>query len=272
MAQFIDPKPKDLEEGEEFANIEDEAVIEESAEQLEESPVQEQAQTVEDEIPDKYQGKDIKDIVRMHQEAEKLLGRQSSEVGELRKIVDDFVKSQIEKAASPQKEQVEEIDFFSDPDKYLDNKLANHPKIKEAENVSRSMQQAEALNTLAHRHPDYQNIIQDEKFVEWITKSKVRMELYQRADQQFDFDAADELLTSWKERQNIVTETEQMQKEDRKRQLKSASTGSAKGSGEKSSRKIYRRADIIKLMQTDPDRYQELAPEIRQAYAEGRVR
>jgi hypothetical protein len=39
-------------------------------------------------IPDKYQGKSIKDIVQMHQEAEKLLGRQSSEVGELRRIVD----------------------------------------------------------------------------------------------------------------------------------------------------------------------------------------
>jgi len=265
MAQFIDPKPKDLEEGEEFANIEDEEVIEES-------PAEEEAQSIEEDVPDKYQGKDIKDIVRMHQEAEKLLGRQSSEVGELRKIVDDFVKSQIEKAASPQKEQVEEIDFFSDPDKYLDNKLENHPKIKEAENVSRSMKQAEVLNTLSQRHPDFQEIIQNEKFLEWVGKSKVRVELYQRADQAFDFDAADELLTSWKERQNIVTETAQMQQEDRKRQLKSASTGSAKGSVEKPSRKIYRRADIIKLMQTDPNRYQELAPEIRQAYAEGRVR
>jgi len=30
----------------------------------------------------------------MHQEAEKALGRQGSEVGELRRIVDDFVRSQ----------------------------------------------------------------------------------------------------------------------------------------------------------------------------------
>jgi hypothetical protein len=88
----------------------------------------------------------------------------------------------------------------------------------------------------------------------------------------FDYDAADELLTSWKERQNIVKETSEMQEADRKRQLKAASTGNAKGSSERPSRKVYRRADIIKLMQTDPNRYQELAPEIRQAYAEGRVK
>ena len=60
-----------------------------------------------------------------------------------------------------------------------------------------------------------------------------------------------------------------MQETDRKRQLKSASTGNANGSGEAPSRKIYRRADIIKLMQTDPKRYQALSNEIMAAYAAG---
>ena len=207
----------------------------------------------------------------MHQEAEKLLGKQSSEVGELRKIVDDFVKTQLEAKNSPQ-EPVEDLDIFDDPDKYIEHKLANHPKIKEAEELSHQMKQAEIYNKLQANHPDFKEIIQDEKFGEWVSKSKVRTELYQRADQKFDYDSADELLTSWKERQSLVKETAQIQETDRKRQLKSASTGNAKGSGESPSRKIYRRADIIKLMQTDPVRYQSLAPEIRQAYAEGRVK
>jgi hypothetical protein len=167
---------------------------------------------------------------------------------------------------------IQRLDFFEDPDRYIEHKLSSHPKIKEAEELSRSMKQAEILNKLQSNHPDFKEIIGDERFGEWIAKSKVRTELYQRADQRFDFDAADELLTSWKERQNIVKETNDLQKDDRKRQLKSASTGSAKGSGERPSRKVYRRADIIKLMQTDPDRYMALAGEIRQAYAEGRVK
>ena len=100
----------------------------------------------------------------------------------------------------------------------------------------------------------------------------MRLELYQRADQQFDFDSANELISTWKERQNMVSETAKVQKEDRKRQLKAASTGSASGSTEAPSRKIYRRADIIKLMQTDPKRYTQLQPEIMAAYAEGRVK
>jgi hypothetical protein len=38
------------------------------------------------------------------------------------------------------------------------------------------------------------------------------------------------------------------------------------------SKKIYRRADIIELMKTDPRRYQSMEPEIRKAYMEKRVR
>jgi hypothetical protein len=268
MARFLDASPEELEDGEEYSPIEEEQnpIEEQPAEPEEIQEAQE-----EDDIPEKYQGKDIKDIVRMHQEAEKLLGKQSSEVGELRKIVDDFVKTQLEAKNSPQ-ETVEDFDIFDDPDKYIENKLANHPKIKEAEELSRQMKQAEIFNKLQASHPDFREIIQDEKFGEWVAKSKVRTELYQRADQKFDFDSADELLTLWKERQNLVKETTEMQETDRKRQLKSASTGNAKGSGESPSRKIYRRADIIKLMQTDPKRYQALSDEIMAAYSEGRVK
>jgi hypothetical protein len=270
MARFIDESPEyQPVDGETLAAFEDEEQIPEEEQPVEPEEIQE-AQD-EDAIPEKYQGKDIKDVVRMHQEAEKLLGKQSSEVGELRKIVDDFVKTQLEANNSPQ-EKDEEFDIFDDPDKYIEHKLANHPKIKEAEELSRSMKQAEIYNKLQANHPDFQEIIQDARFGEWVAASKVRTELYQRADQKFDYDSADELLSLWKERQNIVAETGKMQEADRKRQLKAASTGSAKGSSERASRKIYRRADIIKLMQTDPNRYQDMAAEIRQAYAEGRVK
>jgi hypothetical protein len=267
MARILDQEPELLQEGEEFTSLEPQ---EEPTEESVEAPVEEPS-NAEDDLPEKYQGKDIKDIVRMHQEAEKLLGRQSSEVGELRKIVDDFVKSQIEASTSPQQKD-EEIDFFSEPEKAIEAAIAKHPKIREAEEMSMAMKQQAILTKLQSNHPDFSEIIQNEKFAEWVTGSKVRSELYERADKQFDYDAADELLSSWKERQNIVQETAKVQEEDRKRQLKAASTGSTKGSGEAPSRKIYRRADIIKLMQSDPERYQALAEEIRTAYAEGRIR
>ena len=54
--------------------------------------------------------------------------------------------------------------------------------------------------------------------------------------------------------------------------MKSANTGNARGSAEGSRKKVYRRADIIKLIKTDPERYQSLSDEILKAYAEGRVK
>ena len=119
---------------------------------------------------------------------------------------------------------------------------------------------------------DYQAILEDVSFKEWIEKSKVRQELLSRADQRFDFDAADDLFTSWKERQEMLKNTVEMQKADRKQQVKQASTGNVKGSAEPISKKWYRASDIRDLMIKDPQRYQDLQPEIMAAYAEGRVR
>ncbi len=268
MARLLDVSPEELQDGEDFTPLEEEQAPEEE-QPAEPEEVQEAEE--EDDIPEKYQGKGIKDIVQMHQEAEKLLGKQSSEVGELRKIVDDFVKTQLDKANSPQQDE-EKLDIFEDPDKYIEHKFANHPKIKAVEEISRNMRQHEIINRLQTAHPDFNDIVTADNFKEWVSKSSVRIELFNRANDQFDYDAADELLTTWKERQNLVKETAEMQETDRKRQLKSASTGNAKGSGEAPSRKIYRRADIIKLMQTDPKRYQSLSNEIMTAYAEGRVK
>ena len=46
-------------------------------------------------IPDKYKGKGIEDVIRMHQEAEKLIGRQAQEVGEIRKLTDELIKKNL---------------------------------------------------------------------------------------------------------------------------------------------------------------------------------
>jgi hypothetical protein len=117
-----------------------------------------------------------------------------------------------------------------------------------------------------------ESILQDTKFSDWIEASKIRTRLFVEADQKFDHEAADELFSLWKERQNVVQQTAQVEQQARKQSVKAASTGNPRGSGEPASKKIYRRADIINLMQKDPDRYAQLSEEILKAYAEKRVR
>ena len=237
-------------------------------EQLE---VEEQATPSEPEIPDKYQGKSAQELVQMHQEAEKLLGRQSSEVGELRKVVDNYIQAQLT-TEPQQQEQVEEVDFFTDPEKAVARAIQNHPKIKEAESVSQQYRMQTALSALKTNHPDMESILQDTKFAEWIQGSKVRTKLFVAADKEYDYEAADELFNLWKERQQMIGQAASAEKQSRKQAVRTASTGNASGSSESSPKKIYRRADIIKLMKEDPHRYAALQDEIMRAYAEKRVK
>ena len=234
--------------------------------------VEEQATPSEPEIPDKYQNKSAQELVQMHQEAEKLLGRQSSEVGELRKVVDNYIQTQLTPAPQQQEEQVEEVDFFTDPEKAVAQAIQNHPKIKEAESVSQQYKMQTALSALKTNHPDMEGILQDTKFAEWIQASKIRTKLFVAADKQYDYEAADELFNLWKERQQMIGQAATAEKQSRKQAVKNASTGNARGSSESSPKKIYRRADIIKLMKEDPHRYAALQDEIMRAYAEKRVK
>jgi hypothetical protein len=259
-----------------MATLLDERLEEEEQQQTEQDgnydndPVEQETQS---EVPDKYKGKSAEDLVRMHQEAEKLLGRQSSEVGELRQVVDSYIQTQLSNQQAPQQQEtVDEVDFFSDPEEAVKRAIDNHPKIREAENISKQYQKTTALSQLQQDHPDMQNILTDAKFAEWIKGSKIRTQLYVQADKQYDYEAAHELFTLWKERKQVVQQTANAEKQGRKQAVKNASTGAATGSSETKTRKIYRRADIIKLMRTDPERYQSLSDEIMKAYQEGRVR
>ena len=266
MATFID-EGNDKEE-EQFDTLEEDQT-EQVTEEVQEQPVE--AAQEEEALPERYRNKDIKDIIQMHQEAEKLIGKQGNEVGELRRIVDEFIKTQtVAKQQAP--EEADEVDFFDNPDKYVQRAIEKHPKVQQAEQLAAQMKKAEALANLKSTHPDFQEVVASTDFHDWINKSKVRQEMFQRADSDYDFDSANELISTWKERQELVSSTKQIEEVGRKQAIKTASTGSAKGTGEASSKKVYRRADLIELMTRNPDRYEALQPEIMAAYAEGRVR
>ena len=263
MAKIIDVERQE----EEQQQVEEQLSQFEATEQEEQVTPEQQ----EPELAEKYQNKSVSELAQMHQEAEKLLGRQSSEVGELRKVVDSYIQTQLTPEQAPEQKD-EEIDFFTDPNEAVNRAIQNHPKIKEAEAVTNQYRQSTAMATLKGKHPEMEAILQDTKFADWIQASPTRTRLFVEADQQYNTDAADELFSNWKERQNIVQQTANVEQQARKQSAKAASTGNPRGSGESAQKKIYRRADIINLMQKDPDRYAQLAPEILQAYAEKRVR
>jgi predicted RNA-binding protein YlqC (UPF0109 family) len=239
---------------------------------LDDPIIQEEVYTppVEDELPEKYRGKTPKEIVAMHQEAEKLIGKQGSEVGELRKVVDDFIKTQTSKDLKTQEPEYSDEDFFIEPQNAINRAINNHPAVKEAQQASAQMRKQEVLSKLSSEFPDLTDTVQNPAFVEWIKGSRVRTELFARAEAQFDYDSAKELLSTWKDKQEVTKKVTETSKLDRNNQLKAADVGTS-NSNESVSKKKYRRSDIIKLMQTDPDRYDAMSQEIMAAYREGRV-
>lgn len=224
----------------------------------------------EDGLPDKYRGKSIQEVVSMHQEAERLIGSQGSEVGELRKVVDGYIHNQLN--SQPAAEPEPEIDFFEDPKEAVNRAIETHPEVVQARQAAQNMERSASVQQLQAKHPDMAQVLQDPSFNTWVQGSPMRQEMFARADKQYDFNAADELISTYKERATVAQQAVQTETAARQQAVRQASTGSATGANTSGAKRVYRRADIIKLMKNDPDRYEALSTEIMQAYAEGRVR
>ena len=219
-------------------------------------------------LPEKYRGKSVEDVVRMHQEAEKLIERQGREVGEVRKLADELIKSQL--TPRQETEKPKEVDFFENPQEAIRQQIENHPRLREAEQMAKQAQAEQARLRLSQMHPDVGNIVQDKGFQDWIAASKVRSKLFQQAES-YDLDAADELLSTYKELRTV--KQQRVDKADntaRDQSLKAAAVDTG-GSGE-ATRKVFRRADLIRLKMRDPSKYDAMSDEIMAAYSEGRVK
>ena len=272
MANFIEAQEQDDEQVDQIQDTQEEQTLEAVVEP--EPTVQAEP---EEELPSKYRGKDLKEIIRMHQEAEKLIGRQAQEVGEVRKLADELIKRQLE----PKKEEVatkeDEIDYFADPDAAVNKKIETHPAIKEAREQAKLMKQMQTINRLQQEFPDFQATVNDPEFAEWVKASPVRIRLYAQADAEADFDAAAELLNTWKyvkpkAAPAVKAEAPAEVTQQQKAAVKQATVDVGGASPSVSTSKVYRRADLIRLQLEDPDRYYQLQDEIMAAYAEGRVK
>ena len=230
-----------------------------------------------EELPEKYRGKSAIEIAKMHQEAEKLIGRQANEVHEVRSLADQLLKQQLDtkaREAKPIEESLED-DFFADPASAVNRQVEKHPAVLEARQAALEMKRMKTAQQLSSKHPDFATIASDAGFQDWVKASAIRLNLFAKADAEFDFESADELLSTYKELKQIKQQTQNVQtaavENKAQEQAMRAATVDVGGAGE-SSRKVYRRADLIKLRMTDPDRYMQLSDEIMSAYAEGRVK
>lgn len=218
------------------------------------------------EVPPAYQGKSVLDVIKLHQDTERIMSRQGMELGELRKLTDELLKAQLADRAT--KEQPKEVDFFENPQEAMRLAVENNPQVLAAKQIAEETKRFQAQQKLAQMHPDFGEIVGDTKFANWVMSSKERMDRYRRAEN-FDIDAADDLLSTFKQlypKAKPVT----VDKEEQKLAIKGVSVDA--GSGGEAKRKIYRRADLRNLRIVNRTKYDAMIDEINLAYAEGRVR
>jgi len=233
---------------------------------------------VESSVPSKFANKSTEEIIDSYTNLEKELGRKAQEVGELRKLSDSFLQAEVSRQSNPQNntpletEDNAEVDFFDNPNKAVNDMIEKHPRFQEFQQFQAQQAQAGAKAQLEQKHPDFTDVVQDKGFQEWVQDSPIRMQMFQAADS-YNFDAANELLSNWKDRSMIskTQEVKQQAETNRKDALKAGSTESRSSSASSAGGKTYRRADLIRLKMEDPNRYESLEDDIFQAYQDGRV-
>ena len=246
-------------------------LIDNEKEEFGELEIEEQKISQKAELPEIYRNKSLEEVVKMHQDQVKMIGRQAQEVGEIRKLADELIKQNLSSKQQQTRQEEPEVDFFENPQKAVQRTVDSHPDIIAARQATLEMKRAQIQQKLASEHPDFGDIAKNEDFTNWVKSSPVRIDLFKKADAEFDYDSANELLSTYKELRSV----KQKQSSDageatRKQNLKAAGVDVG-GSGE-SSKRVYRRADLIRLKMQDPNRYEALSDEIMTAYQEGRVR
>ena len=246
--------------------------------------VQEKKAIKQEVLPPKFAGKSAKDIADSYQNLEKELGRKSQEIGELRKLSDSFLQAEISRNASSPDEtnpsqpetttnQIDTDEYFNDPANAVNSAIENHPQFKELRKTQETQAKSNSKSKLNKKHPDYQKVVSDPKFQEWVNKSNIRKSLYEAADG-YNFEAADELIGNFKS-QSTVTNTnrvKQLAEAKRKLALKRGTTESRASVGSVGGKKTFRRADLIRLKIENPNKYDSMQDEIFAAYADNRVK
>jgi hypothetical protein len=256
-----------------------EAVVEEAVEV--EETAEPEGNVVEEStqanIPAKYAGKTLEEVIEMHQNVEQALGKQGSEVGEQRKLIQSLLEAQNKAQATIEEPQEEEVSFedafYTDPAKAVNQAIEKHPDVLKARQQIAQQEQQAKLSVLEKAYPDWETRVADKDFQEWVGASEIRKDIFRKADTEYRPDFAIELFDMY-DKINMVEKTKQVQKKEKEKSKKAlrqtvSETRSTQSVGGK---KMYRRSDLINLQITDPNRYASLADEIQEAYAEGRVK
>lgn len=276
MADINDYLPKENDDNEETQESTSQEVEQTSDQELEhalkEPEPMDSTPEEDDDLPEDLRGKSPAELAKIIKDQQAFEARRSNEVGELRKIVDEYIVAEANKsrAAESAPEPEEEIDYWTDPQAAIEQAIRNNPEIKSAQQAAAEIKRHQSVSELQKRHPDIQKVVSSQKFMEWVQQSPIRVQLYQNANQGYDLAAADELVTTFKAIHGAPKADKPAP--DRQAEVKKVDTGSKRAAAADSSRKKkLSRAELIRKRVEDPEWYEAHADEILKAYQEKRL-
>lgn len=236
------------------------------------------------EVPEKYKGKSVEEIIEMHKNLESAYGRMANDLGQQRSLTDrllDLKRTEDLQSNSPQPlPEVTTDDILDKPGDIINQVV--EVKLAEKENQLNSrlsqIETSMAQQACMSHHPDLDQVTQAPEFAEWLSRSPLRQQAANQAANG-DWAEADALLTDYKD---YMQHTKLSQSSSNNSQasgdIEAARNASLEGGkvseNNKSSGKIYRRTDLMELRLRKPDTYYDpvFQEEIMQAYREHRVK
>lgn len=236
-----------------------------------------------DDVPDKYKGKSIEDLISMHANAEKALSRQGRDLAEQRRLTDEILrlKGSDEKLKENEPKPVTPDELFNDPNKAVVRVLEQSPV---AEKVNRTEERIDALerslgqSDFETKFSTFKDDVQDPEFQKWVSSNKARARLLADLHYNYNFEAGSDLWEMWDEHKKLAG---QQRAETRKEKVKAGKTITATPSNPSGNVKVYSRAKLLDLQvkaeQGDPAAVAKwndpgFQSEYQRAYQEGRVK
>lgn len=241
-------------------------------------------QQSEPELPEKYRGKSIQDIIAMHQNAESELGRKNNEVGVIRKLADELIGVRATERQTNQPEPRKPLttdELLSDPENRILEVVreATNATVKETEQRVRRMEADLQVQAFERKYPGFQNTMQSQEFGSWLQGgSEYRKRLALQAAEG-DFAAADELFGLYQDTSASRTPPQNAEPATggpaAARAASTVRSGGSHANGVvpgSDGKKILSRAELLDMRINRPEEFDMRQDEILTAYREKRVR
>lgn len=228
------------------------------------------------EIPDKFKGKDLADIVKSYTELEKAYSRQGRSLGEMRQTFDEYIRSQSANPA-PKEEPRKPLtvdELYENPEEAIRRTVdsSTTPRLKQIEQELQQTRLQGRMEKFEQKHPNWKEEAASPEFQNWVAASPYRLRLAAAADK-YDLDAAEDLFSAYADTRRTDTKGDEVRSEKlKKATLESSSPATPRRTKTFSRREVMeRKTKAAKGDWQSGEWIRENAAAIDAAYAEGRI-